>query len=654
MEMVQGGSLWPVVTASGLSQRFPHNVEWPRGAVCDKSEIEYREWYGSPWEAAEDAAAWWGWVLGNQDWETVCRIALDHGLQEDEFCEWRLSVLEACRIALGGDPRAHTISSWISAHLAFPHVIPSLASIIDGGCVPDPTRDLLLVDLPQGGNPNPSFLNHLLRKAFPRRCQIRELLRFVSSYWKKSAELEWYVRCAVFSSIGGFYAHHKPDSVLKLSERRHLYQLCFRAGPDSLESWMTGVAPTDVISKQCTLLMILQDNAIAAVAHLPTVSDAYMKVMNWETFKSSVGATTTRARARFGETRALACATTGQKQDCSNHPPRYDNLFLVHADESKLMSFLITSGSISSIDLSDNWVTPISESGVFSHGNNVFPDKTLTGWGTRSSLYDFMRRIHATGGSKCTPFRAWAGRGFGCEDLRVETLKRLSHEHPNEFLIFCVILWVFIARGTLLVSQLPMQVQKRQIIALSKRFNSCQIVPPTAGALMLCVFCGGIKNPIAYTAAPKTNRKSGRKRAPPGFGAGAIVYDDEHMCLMCNTSTRNTTSRKLPDAVRRLSAALCAAAPIVTISLVGKIANLKGELYVICQKCGCVAIVRASSVNYLTCEFCIKEDIARCVICQKGVPAGGTTFPPNWGDNHLMVYGGHTPGVLSTGRACAA
>jgi hypothetical protein len=650
MEMVPEGVLWPVVTASGLSQRFPHNVDWPRGAGCGPSELEYREWYGSPWDVADDAAAWWGWVLGNQDWDTVCKVALDQGLNEEGFCDWRLGVLEACRIALRDDPRAHTISSWISAHIGFPQVIPSLASIIDGGCTPDPTRDLLLVDLPQGGGSNASFLNHLLRKAFPRRCQIRELLRFVSSYWAQSSELEWYVRCAAFSSIGGFYAHHRPESVLKLSQRRKLYNLCFRSGPGSLESWMVGEAPTNVIAKQYTLLMILQDNAIAAVAQLPTLSDAYANVMNWETFKINVDATTTRARLNFSETLELACATIGPKQDCRRHPPLYDNLFLVCENESKLVSFLITTGLIASSKTPDDWATAISTSGVFSHGNDVFPDKTLTGWGKRSSLYDFIRRIHLAGGDMCSPFQCWAGRGFGCEDLRATTLQRLSQEHPNDFTIFCVIFWVFVARGALSISQLPVQVRTRQVAALSKRFESCQVVPPSAGALMLCVFCGCVKNPVAFTAVPQSNRK----RAPPGFGAGAIVYDDDRICLKCNTSTRNTTSRKLPDAARLLSAALCMTAPIVTISLVGRIANIKGQLYVLCPKCGCIAIVQASSVDYLTCEFCTPKPIASCVICQRTVPVGGTTFPSNWSGNHLMVYGGHTPGVLSTGRACAA
>ena len=253
---------------------MPMKPGWLLAAAKTTGELAYREWAEG---VAPTQACWWAWVAASSDWAEVCTAVATHGVTPTALCAMRLELLEACRISLSDAPQARVVSSWMSAHLGWPCVTPGVAAVMDGGACPDCTRALMCID-PRSrfsaGHPI-GPVQHLLRKAFPRRCQIRELLRFVSAYWCKYTEVEWFLRCAVFCCLGGFYVHHKPSTAPPLEARQALYDVCFRNGPMSLAAWMCAPEGGNALhGMQCTLLLVLQD-AVVATVFLPRHKHAF-------------------------------------------------------------------------------------------------------------------------------------------------------------------------------------------------------------------------------------------------------------------------------------------------------------------------------------------------------------------------------------------
>lgn len=654
-----GGTLRGAVGRERWHLRFPTASRWQHGYTVTPEEQAYAIWSASPGtRLSRGSNAWWAWLAAAGDWQQVSKVVKALGWHDDEFHESRVQLLEDCRRLCGETPHARVINSWLSAHIGWPHVLPSLVTIMDGGTAPDPTAELLSVESKSARR---SPLGHLLRKAFPKRCQIRELLRFVSQYWADNIEIEWFIRCAIFCSLGGFYRHHSLASVPCVEARRVLYTKCFGTGPGSLDSWMTSVPPPAVLHDvQCTLLLVLQDTAISVLAGLPSSALPTCAVADWGKFTSLVASAMVAAHRKFDKDRVLHCGRGGARGDTKQTIRNSGNLFFCPTDEAELLLWLRRPDSPISNASATNWSEYADHSGVFSTaGESIYPDHKCTGWGARSRLWDFLVRISAASGVKYPNIKAWLARGFGCAAHRNDDLDNVARLHNDEFRRFCVLLITFRVRHQILYYSLPNHVTTQQRDALRERFKSCPILPSYAGAISVCVYCGDVKNPRANSFSGQRiicKNELPRAYKPPGDGAGAVVFDDDALCIRCNGAARSTSKPIDSCPEKQILTALCQGGRILQIQMTGRLLNFRGKSYALCITCGCFLefVTLVGSGRYLVCEFCALPPPTACQICarQSHKPCG--MVPSTWSAREYIVYGGVASGTLSRGKLCAA
>jgi hypothetical protein len=651
------GRLRGAVKRAGWHTRFTRKTMWGKGYVVSCEERAYIQWIGkSDKDTRGGHGDWWAWLAACADWKRVCSVVSAIGWDIDQFHASRVCLLEDCRILCGETGQAHGINSWISAHVGWPHISPSLETILDGGTCPDPTHELLNVE---GTGLPRSSLGHLLRKAFPKRCQIRELLRFVAQYWSESPEIEWFIRCTTFCSIGGFHRHHTMASVPSIAARRELYLKCFGGGGGSLEEWMSPIIPPSQLHAiQCTLLLVLQDTAIAVLAALPWFPLAVDKGLESADFSTTVNAAVMAAHAVFDRHRLLHCGRGGARGNFRPSVSPFENIFFCPTNEVTLFAW--AKSILPTNETQVAWEQRVDQCGVFSKGGaQVYPDWNYNGWGKRSRLWNFVTRIAVISGVRYTNIEAWLAQGFGTAKERQDALVIVARAHVDEFLCFCVLLWVFRARHQITRHLLPKRIARKQQTALAERFSNCPILPSYAGIITICTCCADVKNPTAlcHNGKHDSNRKEMvRAHKAPGDGAGAIVFDDNASCLRCNGSKRHSPSLTGVGAEKVLLSALCQSGIILHISLVGRIVSLRRKNYLLCTKCGCLVELTRLEGNgsYLVCAFCSLPPARSCQICRRLSNKAFGAMPSTWSNREYIVYGGVDTGTLSRGKICAA
>ena len=651
------GRLRGALMRSGWHKRFTSKTMWGQGYVVSDEERAYNQWVSKSNDRIHRGhGAWWAWLAACADWDRVCAVVSFLGWAIDEFHASRLRLLEDCRIICGETGQAHCINSWISAHMGWPHVSPSLHTILNGGTCPDPTNELLTVEdtsLPL------SSLGHLLRKAFPKRCQIRELLRFVSQYWCENPEIEWFIRCTTFCSLGGFHRHHTLASVPSIAARQELYLKCFGAGTGSLEEWMTpGVCSSQLHAIQCTLLLVLQDTAIGVLTALPWYPIAVGKSIENGDFSNTVATALMVAHAAFDRHRVLHCGRSGARGVFRPSGSPFTNLFFCPADEVTLFAW--TKNTLRTIESQEDWEQRVDQCGVFSTaGARVYPDWKHRGWGKRSRLWIFVTRLSAISGVRYTNIETWLARGFGSANERQDALAIVARAHVEEFLCFCVLLWVFRARHQITCHILPKRIAQKQQVALLERFSNCPVLPSYAGSIMICTCCTDVKNPraLCHNGKHDNNRKElVRAHKAPGDGASAVVFDDDASCIRCNGSKRQSSNLIEMGPEKRLHSALCQRGVILHVSLVGRLICMQRKSYLLCTECGCLAELTKleGTGSYLVCAFCSLPPPRSCQICRRLSNKAFGSMPNNWSNREYLVYGGAGKGMLSRGKICAA
>ena len=650
------GAFTRLATRLGWRDSLPMKPGWLLAAAKTTGELAYREWAEG---VAPTQACWWAWVAASSDWAEVCTAVATHGVTPTALCAMRLELLEACRISLSDAPQARVVSSWMSAHLGWPCVTPGVAAVMDGGACPDCTRALMCID-PRSrfsaGHPI-GPVQHLLRKAFPRRCQIRELLRFVSAYWCKYTEVEWFLRCAVFCCLGGFYVHHKPSTAPPLEARQALYDVCFRNGPMSLAAWMCAPEGGNALhGMQCTLLLVLQDAVVATVFATPSQARVYHGFVDWAAFLSHVTSATTDAQRVFASTRILhAPAKQGDKRQIGQQPTTASPIFVPLNNEDCLVTWLRTNVVRGQAD----WDAAIRASGALLSATDVTPNPCKTGWGRNSCLYDFVCRMRRAGGEACVEVEQWARRGFGTHSERHAALTALGTSHPRALAILAVLVEVMRARGIVTLSPLPQLTHEKQLVAVRKRYSSCQVLPAHAGALVVCLFCATVKNPVVqnHVGGPQNAQDTNlRCQLSSGIGAGGVVYDDETCRIYCNAHARVGTGRRQTGTPCLLRTRLCALTPLWVGSVVGQVAAVDRTMFTLCCTCACPMKLSTPQRggSFLLCEACAPPMVVACVSCGKLPGSGRPRTPANWSTEQRLVYGGtHTgPGNIKLGPLC--
>ena len=629
---------------------------WVSATARTPGELAYQEWSGG---VAATQAGWWAWVVASSDWATVCAAVAAYRVSPKALCAMRLEFLEACRIHLSGTPQARVISSWISAHLGWPRVVPGVAAVLDSGACPDCTVALMCIDPrpPLAAAPPTGPMQHLLRKAFPRRCQIRELLRFVSAYWSKFPEVEWFLRCAVFCSLGGFYKHHNESSAPPLAARQALYDVCFLDGSMSLAAWMrTPESGSALHSMQCTLLVVLQDAVVSTVHATPLQAAAYHGFVDWPLFIGHVSTAASAAQRVFAETRLLhAPVKRGEKRARGQQPHSQATIFAQLGDEGCLAAWLTTNV----IRDEAVWDDVIRASGALLPRQGIVANTRKNGWGRASCLYDFLRKVRRRGGEICVPLERWACHGFGTHAARHDALVVLGQSNPRALPILAVLVEVMRARRKVVISPLSCAVEQKQRAAVRVRYASCEQHPAHAGALVVCLFCAAVKNPVVknHIGGPAADWvTSSRHQLSSGVGAGGVVYDDETCRIYCNAHTRTGGGRRVSGGASLLRSRLCALTPLWVGSVVGQVATIGDELFVLCCECACPMKLSKPKEggSFLLCEACAHNPGLVCVCCGKGPGTGRPRAPQNWSTVVRLVYGGKHigPGNLRLGPLC--
>ena len=218
------------------------------------------------------------------------------------------------------------------------------------------------------------------------------------------------------------------------------------------------------------------------------------------------------------------------------------------------------------------WDAVIRASGALLPPLGIVANTRKNGWGRASCLYDSLCKVRRGGGEVCAVLERWACHGFGTHAARHHALAVLGQSNPRALAILAVLVEVMRARRKVVISPLSCAVEQKQRAAVRVRYASCGQLPAHAGALVVCLFCAAVGNPVVrnHVGGPAVDwGTSSRHQLSPGVGAGGVVYDDETCRVYCNAHTRTGGGRRVTGGASLLRSRLCALTPLWVGSVVG-------------------------------------------------------------------------------------
>jgi hypothetical protein len=246
-------------------------------------------------------------------WTTACAMLCkqtDNDHLEERLLRLRIQWLQH----LG----THGARIWATAHVRMalwvinrsktglsPHNIhPQTDMCISTNLLPDPKKYLLQLPLFQSSQMKSPIggakckLTHLLNKCLPKRCQIRELTRFLSEYCLSDSTVSCLFARMMFCSLCGIYAHcteTPPFGIVVSLCTTLLYKNMHTV---DMTRWIkgTGCCSDQGNDNQLVCLHVIREYICVCVSSQPTLRAKLCKHFNWAKFEEVTFNTMQRIR----------------------------------------------------------------------------------------------------------------------------------------------------------------------------------------------------------------------------------------------------------------------------------------------------------------------------------------------------------------------
>ncbi len=158
---------------------------------------------------------------------------------------------------------------------------PKTQNVLQEGNLPDIINLQLQCSFWNENKPKMQPIVHLMCKALPQRCQIRNLREIIANYCQTDNLVHEFMRSALLCSILGMYKHCKKR--LNWKARQKILRRLMYSKPNrmQLQEWL-------FTSYQHLLFYIIKEFLTYSMAMIPALYDELCRTYKWYTFEKTV------------------------------------------------------------------------------------------------------------------------------------------------------------------------------------------------------------------------------------------------------------------------------------------------------------------------------------------------------------------------------
>ena len=514
---------------------------------------------------------------------------------------------------------------------AFRKHMPKTENVLHEGLLPDIISLQLKCSFWNENKPKMQPIVHLMCKALPQRCQIRNLREIISNYCQTDDLVHEFMRCALLCSVLGMYKHCDVRLSWKARKkiiRRFIYQKPNRM---QLQEWLFTMY-------QHLLFYIIKEFLTFSMKLIPALYDELRNTYKWGTFENTVQTAMNSVRKTVeGNIIKYSTIQDWLSQIESNlmqvNKQQLGNLY--RPQRQTFTQNVIT--ICDRLDEQRHQVNPHVE----------FPESY------RHLLRAMVKRV-----PRGDPHIEWL-RFFNVNKKSIDSLVNMyQHYHQNTYrsdlrkllnnasrFEFEAIRELFKAfqqtHYDIRIFDLPQHFYEKQCEALRRRYGlqKNEDMKDHVGSVYVCLACNTFKGFVVKKDARCSNLFAN--------GHHKIIIDDETLKCYCGKRCEKTDTKKRKRIAvdsfldtgeieehrkRRVKKAwktrrkamqndLCANTECVKFNMTGCLFQFHGKLYLFCPSCGNPTTFNDTQIdeNGFTCGQCLREGTlyttVSCYIC---------------------------------------
>ena len=454
---------------------------------------------------------------------------------------------------------------------------------------------------------------HLMCKALPQRCQIRNLREIISNYCMQEDRVYNLMYKTLLCSLIGGYTH--CNYMLSCEARmRVLRRLWFR--PPSRGQMQTWVFST----YQNLLFYIIKEHLVYAMTCIPSLFDVVKITYKWTEFQNSVIKAMDSVRQIVEKNAKMSDSVHSWLEGVegllsSTSKNQLQNLF-----RAQRQSF--AQAIVSTCNRQDEQNNKVDVYEEFDRSHRTI----IREMAKRDQDVPTCIKWLSYFGVQTTTIEALLNseKHYYMNSIRNDLRKTLRSISRYEFeAIRCLFTIIHQTHHEIKAFSLPKHYVKPQLKALRKRYGVMQNedFPSYLGKVYACTNCHSFKAFVAKDA----------KNVRQATGHQKIIIDDETLRCYCGNRKNKSSSKKKKKCTqdsrtakrvwknkrKHMESINCENTECILMDMVGKMIQFHGDLYLFCPGCGLPAKYTHSGHGEIwKCTMCLQE--------QKGEISGGT------------------------------
>jgi hypothetical protein len=508
---------------------------------------------------------------------------------------------------------------------------PSTPDVLQEGNLPDIVNLQLKCSFWNENKPKMKPIVHLMCKALPQRCQIRNLREIISNYCQTDDLVHDFMRSAFLCSVLGMYKHCKVR--LGWAERKQILRRFVFLKPNrmQIQEWL-------FTNYQHLLFYIIKEFLTFSMGMIPALYDELCQTYKWYTFESTVHSAMNNIRSLIQENVKRSNSIQEWLSQIESNLMQVNKQQLGNLFRPQRQTFTQTVISICDrIDEISREVNPHLE----------FPIK-----------YQILLRKMVQRVPRGTIHIDWL-KYFNVKQNIIDTLVNMyQHSKHNTYRTdlrkllqnssrydFEAIRELFAAfqqsHHDVRTFALPKHYYDKQCVALRRRYGLSpdEELSDHVGQVYLCLSCNNFKGFIVKKDS-KTNNLFAN-------GHHKIIVDDETLKCYCGRRCEKSDTKKrkriavesfldgveLEEARKRrakkdwktqrktMQNELCANTECIKFNMTGCLFQFYGQLYLFCPSCANPTVFKSCHYDKhgFTCGQCLKEGTlytsVSCFIC---------------------------------------
>lgn len=508
---------------------------------------------------------------------------------------------------------------------------PKTTSVIQESCLPDIINEHLECSFWNENKTKMKPVVHLMCKALPQRCQIRNLREIISNYCQTDDTVHEFMRSALLCSLLGMYEHCRFR--LSWSSRKEIIRRLIYSNPNrtQLQEWL-------FTNYQHLLFYTIKEFMTFSMPMIPALYDELCVTYKWNTFEKTVRTAMDSARETVQNNIKISSSIHDWMEHVENALVLVNKQQLVHLYRPQRHSFCQTI-----LTLCDRMDEQTRNTDIYS----VFPVeyvsllRKMTQRVPRGHIHiEWLKYFNVEQSaidSLCNMYKHVAQNAFR-SDLRklLSTLRRYDFEAVRA--LFAAFRQT---HSVIRVFHLPEHYYKAQCVSLRRRYG---LIPTdelsdNVGKVYLCISCNSFKGFIVSKNSKVNNLFAN--------GHSKIIVDDETLKCYCGRRSEKseTKQRSRTDvetflsvkgrtelskrqmkkewkmAKKSIQNQRCANTECLQINLTGVILQFYDQLYLFCPFCANPTVFNGEQhdKNGFTCSQCCKGGTrftnVSCSIC---------------------------------------